>query len=185
MPRATVTTQVDRCWFSSWQKECSYPRKKTVRQTDMWLLSYKPRKSVTTAGRSYNFSPLFSNRQAGATAPARNQCHMASQDRACSNAHDRFNLHIADYVAQFSQRSFHQSAQRLKRSGGRPCVAHSRRISAPAQKQAGPLDAPLSISTRARYQPRSAGHSDQRYLDSGPFRTQSCSLSGHQCVKIG
>ena len=51
MPRATVAAQVDGCWLHSRQKECGYPRKKTVRQTDMWLLRYKPRKSVTTAGR--------------------------------------------------------------------------------------------------------------------------------------
>ena len=63
VPRATVATQMDGCWFHSRQKKCGYPRKKTVHQTDMWLLSYKPRKSVTAHTK---FSPLSSTRQAGA-----------------------------------------------------------------------------------------------------------------------
>ena len=58
--RATVATQMD-WWFHSQQKECGYPPKEN-RQTDIWLLRYKPHKSVTAAGRPVahtDFSLLF------------------------------------------------------------------------------------------------------------------------------
>ena len=73
MPRATFNTHIGRERFYTRQKECSYPGKKTVRQADVWLLGYKPRKSVTTADRPAAYtelSPLFSKGQVGAAAPA-------------------------------------------------------------------------------------------------------------------
>ena len=72
MPRATINTHIGRDRFYTRQKECGYPGNKTVRQTDMWLLRYKPRKSVTTAGRSYplvmGMWTLFGH-QGGSTVP--------------------------------------------------------------------------------------------------------------------
>ena len=51
MARATVVTQMDGCWFHSRQKECSYPSKKTVCQSDPWWQRYKLVKCVTGSGR--------------------------------------------------------------------------------------------------------------------------------------
>ena len=73
MPRATFNTHIGRDRFYTRQEEYGYPGKKTVGQTDMWLLRYKPSKSVTTASRPLILTFLcYSQRQAGATAPARN-----------------------------------------------------------------------------------------------------------------